>query len=271
VQDCIRRGRTPKEGGAVYDLVTGPETGVTNTANSLAAIRELVFERGVLSGARLAEALAANFVGPEGEQIRQLLLNKAPKFGNDQDEGDLLAHEVYMIFIRELEKYPTARQGRGPLACLNIPCTATISANVPSGLCVGASAEGRRAGEPLAEGCSPYHGTDRRGPTAVLRSVAKMPNMLITGGNLLNQRLAPGCLRTAEGRGKLQALVRSFFEAKGWHIQFNAVSAETLRAAQREPEAYRDLVVRVAVYSALFGNLEPATQEDIIARTEHVL
>ena len=271
VQDCIRRGRTPKEGGAVYDLVTGPETGVTNAANSLAAIRELVFERGVLTGARLAEALDSDFAGREGEQIRQLLLNKAPKFGNDQDEVDLLAHEVYMIFIRELEKYRTARHGRGPLGCLNIPCTATISANVPSGLCVGASAEGRRAGEPLAEGCSPYHGTDRKGPTAVIHSVAKMPNLLITGGNLLNQRLAPGCLSSAEGRGKLQALVRSFFQRKGWHIQFNAVSAETLRAAQREPEAYRDLVVRVAGYSALFNNLEPATQEDIIARTEHVL
>jgi pyruvate formate-lyase/glycerol dehydratase family glycyl radical enzyme len=271
VQDCIRRGRTPKEGGAVYDLVTGPETGVTNVANSLAAIRELVFERAVLTGAQLAQALDSDFAGQEGEQIRQLLRNKAPKFGNDEDEVDLLAHEVYMIFIRELEKYRTARHGRGPIGCLNIPCTATISANVPSGLCVGASAEGRRAGEPLAEGCSPYHGTDRKGPTAVIHSVAKMPNMLITGGNLLNQRLAPGCLATAEGRGKLQALVRSFFQQKGWHIQFNAVSAETLRAAQREPERYRDLVVRVAGYSALFNNLEPATQEDIIARTEHVL
>jgi len=271
VQDCLRRGKTPKEGGCVYDLVTGPETGVTNAANSLAAIRELVFDRRVVSGAQLAAALDSDFAGSEGEQIRQMLLNKAPKFGNDEDSVDLLASDVYLVFIRELSKYRTARWGRGPIGCISYPCTATISANVPSGLCVGASAEGRKAGEPLAEGCSPYHGTDLRGPTAVVNSVAKMPNMLITGGNLLNQKIAPNCLATLEGRAKLAGLVRSFFEKKGWHIQFNVVSAETLRAAKKTPERYRDLVVRVAGYSALFGNLEPATQDDIIARTEHVL
>jgi formate C-acetyltransferase len=271
VQDCLRRGKTPKEGGSVYDFVTGPETGVTNAANSLAAIRELVFERRALTGAELAAALDSDFAGPGGEQVRQMLLNKAPKFGNDEDAVDLLASEVYMIFIRELEKYRTARHGRGPVGCISYPCTATISANVPSGLPVGASPDGRRAGEPLAEGCSPYHGTDLRGPTAVINSVAKMPTMLITGGNLLNQRLHPGCVATAEGRLKLAALIRTLFEKKGWHIQFNVVSSETLRAAQRQPEKYRDLVVRVAGYSALFNNLEPATQEDIIARTEHVL
>jgi len=271
VQDCLKRGKTPKEGGSVYDLVTGPETGVTNAANSLAAIRELVFERRALSGGELAAALDSDFAGGQGEQIRQMLLNKAPKFGNDDDAVDRLAQEVYLIFIRELAKYRTARHGRGPVGCISYPCTATISANVPSGLRVGASADGRKAGEALAEGCSPYHGTDLRGPTAVINSVAKMPNMLITGGNLLNQRLHPGCLASAEGRAKLEALVRTFFEKKGWHIQFNVVSSATLRAAQREPEKYRDLVVRVAGYSALFNNLEPATQEDIIARTEHVL
>lgn len=271
VQDCLRRGKTPKEGGSVYDFVTGPETGVTNAANSLAAIRELVFERRALKGAELAAALDSDFAGPGGEQVRQMLLNKAPKFGNDEDKVDLLASEVYMIFIRELEKYRTARSGRGPVGCISYPCTATISANVPSGLPVGASSDGRRAGEPLAEGCSPYHGTDLRGPTAVINSVAKMPTMLITGGNLLNQRLHPGCVATAEGRLKLAALIRTLFEKKGWHIQFNVVSSETLRAAQRQPEKYRDLVVRVAGYSALFNNLEPATQEDIIARTVHVL
>ena len=271
VQDCLKRGKTPKEGGSVYDLVTGPETGVTNAANCLAAIRELVFERRALSGGELAAALDSDFAGGQGEQIRQMLMNKAPKFGNDDDAVDCLAGEVYLIFIRELAKYRTARHGRGPVGCISYPCTATISANVPSGLCVGASAEGRKSGEALAEGCSPFHGTDLRGPTAVLNSVAKMPNMLITGGNLLNQRLHPGCLATEEGRAKLGGLVRAFFEKKGWHIQFNVISSATLRAAQREPEKHRDLVVRVAGYSALFNNLEPATQEDIIARTEHVL
>jgi formate C-acetyltransferase len=271
VQDCIGRGKTPKEGGAVYDMVTGPETGVTNVGNSLAAIRKLVFEDGRLSGDQLKKALETDFAGAEGERIRQLLLNKAPKFGNDDDLADHLARETYMIFIRELAKYPNARFGRGPRGCLNYPCTATISANVPCGLSVGASPEGRHAGEPLAEGCSPHRGTDRKGPTAVFNSVSKMPNALITGGNLLNQRLHPDTLKTEEGIGKLEALIRSFFQKKGWHVQFNVVSSETLRAAQHNPERYRDLVVRVAGYSALFTTLEPETQEDIIARTEHVI
>ena len=271
VQDCLRRGRTPKEGGSVYDCATRPETGVTNAANSLAAIRALVFERRALSGAELAAALDSDFAGPEGEQARQMLLNRAPKFGNDEDAVDSLANEVYMVFIRELEKYRTARHGRGPVGCISYPCTATISANVPSGISVGASAEGRKAGQALAEGCSPYHGTDLRGPTAVISSVAKMPTMLITGGNLLNQRLHPGCLATDEGRAKLEAFVRAFLRKEG---VAHPVQRRHLRDPSRGPaglEKYRDLVVRVAGYSALFNNLEQATQEDVIARTEHVL
>jgi pyruvate formate-lyase/glycerol dehydratase family glycyl radical enzyme len=271
VQDCIKRGKTPKEGGAVYDMVTGPETGVTNVGNALAAIKKLVFEDRALSAEALKNAIDSNFSGREGEQIRQMLLNKAPKFGNDDEYVDSLTNETYMIFIRELEKYHNTRYGRGPIGGINYPCTATISGNVPSGLPVGATADGRRAGEPLAEGCSPYHGTDRLGPTAVVKSVARMPNIRITGGNLLNQKLLPSSVSGEEGLQKLGDLVRTFFELKGWHIQFNIVDPETLRAAQREPEKYRDLVVRVAGYSALFTSLEPDTQEDIIARTTHSL
>jgi pyruvate formate-lyase/glycerol dehydratase family glycyl radical enzyme len=267
VRDCIRRGKTPKEGGAVYDMVTGPETGVTNAGNALAALKKLVFEERAITGARLKEALDRDFEGPEGERIRQMLVNRAPKFGNDDDYVDELTRETYMIFIRELEKYKNARFGRGPVACVNYPCTATISGNVPSGFVVGATPDGRKAGEPLAEGCSPYRGTDRLGPTAVVKSVSKMPNILITGGNLLNQRVNPSSLESEEGMKKLEDLVRTFFELKGWHIQFNVISTETLRNAQREPENYRDLVVRVAGYSALFTVLEPKTQDDIIART----
>ena len=269
VQDCIRRGKTPKEGGAVYDMVTGPETGVPNVGNALAAIGKLVFDERLISGKELKEAIDSNFSGLKGESIRQMLLNKAPKFGNDDDYVDGLTRETYMIFIRELNKYKNTRHGRGPVGGINYPCTATISANVPSGLKVGAGADGRRAGEPLSEGCSPYQGTDRLGPTAVLKSVAKMPNILITGGNLLNQKINPSSLETDEGMGKLEDLIRTFFEMKGWHVQFNVISKRTLLDAQRKPEKYRDLVVRVAGYSALFTMLEPATQQDIIARTEH--
>jgi pyruvate formate-lyase/glycerol dehydratase family glycyl radical enzyme len=271
VQDCIRRGKTPKEGGSVYDLVTGPETGVVNAGNALAAIRKCVFEGGLFSGRQLMEALAGNFAGAEGQRIRQILLHKAPKFGNDEDAVDQMVRDTYLLFIGELERYKTTRFGRGPIGGISYPCTATISANVPCGLPVGASADGRLAGEALSEGCSPYHGTDRLGPTAVINSVAKLPTLQLTGGNLLNQKLNPATVASEEGLRKLESLVRTFFEKKGWHIQFNVVSAETLRAAQKRPEEFRDLVVRVAGYSALFTILEPSTQEDIIARTEHTL
>jgi len=271
IQDCIKRGKTPKEGGAVYDMVTGPETGVPNVGNSLAAIKKLVFDDRLITGKELQEALQSNFSGVHGEQIRQMLLNKAPKFGNDDNYVDELSHETYMVFIRELNKYKNARHGRGPIGGVNYPCTATISGNVPSGIKVGATPDGRKAGEPLSEGCSPYRGTDRLGPTAVLKSVAKMPNLLITGGNLLNQKLNPSSLESEEGMRKLEDLIRAFFEMKGWHVQFNVISKDTLRAAQKEPEKFRDLVVRVAGYSALFTMLEPDTQEDIIMRTEHAI
>ena len=169
------------------------------------------------------------------------------------------------------DKYPTTRTGRGPIGCLSYPCTATISGNVPSGLPVGASPEGRRSGEPLAEGCSPYHGTDKLGPTAVMRSVSKMPNNLITGGNLLNLRLAQSVLASKAGINKMVDLIKTFFSMNGWHVQFNIVSSETLKAAKSNPSEYKDLVVRVAGYSALFNDLEDKTQDDIIARTEHIL
>lgn len=272
IQDCIARGKNPKEGGSVYDMVTGPETGIVNTANSLAAIKKLVFEDYRLSQDDLREALASNFA-PEhgGENLRRLLLNRAPKFGNDDDYVDELANKVYMDFIEEQRKYTTTRHGRGPIGCLSYPCTATISGNVPQGVCVGASAEGRMAGEPLTEGCSPYHGTDTLGPTAVLKSVSKMPNIEITGGNLLNLKFSPSVIQTQAGVKRMMDLIKTFFSLGGWHVQFNIVSTDTLKKAQQHPEDFKDLVVRVAGYSALFNDLERKTQDDIIERTEHVL
>lgn len=271
IHDCMGRGKTAKEGGSIYDMVTGPETGIVNTANSLMAIKELVFRRHALTTQQLRDVLASNFEGVDGERIRQMLINSAPKFGNDNDEVDSLADQVYRMFIEQQAKYPTARVGRGPIGCLSYPCTATISGNVPSGVNVGASAEGRFAGEPLTEGCSPYHGTDKKGPTAVLSSVAKMPNDLITGGNLLNLKFAPEVFSHTDGREKMRGMIQAFFAMNGWHVQFNIVSTDTLRKAQIHPDEYKDLVVRVAGYSALFNDLEPETQNDIIERTEHEL
>lgn len=272
VQDCIARGKTPKEGGSIYDMVTGPETGIVNAANSLAAIRKLVFDENRISQAALSDALLSNFAPDHGgENLRRLLLNRAPKFGNDDDYVDTLANRVYMDFIEEQRKYTTTRFGRGPIGCLSYPCTATISGNVPQGVCVGASAEGRYAGEPLTEGCSPYHGTDTLGPTAVLQSVAKMPNMEITGGNLLNLKFSPSVMQTDSGIKRMMDLIKTFFALGGWHVQFNIVSTETLKKAQLRPDDFKDLVVRVAGYSALFNDLERKTQDDIIERTEHEL
>ena len=271
VQDCMGRGKTAKEGGSIYDLVTGPETGIVNAANSLIAVKKLVFEEKAVAASELDRALRENFSGMEGERLRQMLVNRAPKFGNDNEEVDALANTVYQMFIRQQAQYPTARAGRGPIGCLSYPCTATISGNVPSGVHVGATPEGRFAGEPLTEGCSPYHGTDRKGPTAVLHSVARMPNTQITGGNLLNLKFSPEVFADDAGREKMRGMIKAFFAMDGWHVQFNIVSTETLRKAQAHPEEYRDLVVRVAGYSALFNDLEPKTQNDIIERTEHEL
>lgn len=271
IQDCLKRGKNAKEGGSVYDMVTGPETGITNVANSLAAIQKIVFEEKRLTPSELLDNLHNNFAGEEGENIRRMLVNKAPKFGNDDDYVDKISSDIYLSFMEEQNKYPTARIGRGPIGCLSYPCTATISGNVPQGAPVGASADGRKAGEPLAEGCSPYHGTDTLGPTAVLNSISKMPNHLITGGNLLNIRLSPSVMSTDDGIVKVMNLIQAFFAMDGWHIQFNVTSTKTLLDAKKHPDNYKDLVVRVAGYSALFNDLEEKTKDDIIARTEHNL
>lgn len=271
IQDCLKRGKNAKEGGSVYDMVTGPETGITNVANSIAAIKKIVFEEKKLTPAELLNVLHTNFEGETGENIRRMLLNKAPKFGNDDDYVDKISSSVYLSFMKEQDRYPTTRIGRGPIGCLSYPCTATISGNVPSGLPVGASPDGRKSGEPLSEGCSPYHGTDKLGPTAVLNSIAKMPNHLITGGNLLNIRLAPSVMVSHDGIKKVMGLIQAFFAMDGWHVQFNVTSTKTLLDAKKNPENYKDLVVRVAGYSALFNDLEEKTKDDIIARTEHEL
>jgi formate C-acetyltransferase len=267
VDNCIERGKTIHEGGSKYDFVSGLQVGIANLGNSLAAIKKLVFEERDISAAELMEHLENNFEGPDGEAVRQRLLNFAPKYGNDEDYVDELLREAYMYYIDELPKYRTIRDGRGPIGCGWYAGTSSISANVPSGAVVPATPDGRKAGTPLAEGASPAGGTDVHGPTAVFRSVAKLPTEKILGGVLLNQKVTPRVLRAA--KQKLSAVLRTFFaELKGWHVQYNCVDAETLRAAQRDPESYRDLVVRVAGYSAFFNTLSPETQNDIIARTE---
>ena len=272
VDDCIGRGKTIKEGGSVYDFISGLQVGIANLGNSLAAIKKLVFEEAIISKKTLKDNLKNNFNGKEGEKVRQLLLNYAPKYGNDDDYVDKLLCEAYMYYIDELVKYHTTRFGKGPIGCRYYAGTSSISSNVPSGSVVPATPDGRKAFTPLAEGSSPTSGTDILGPTAVFKSVSKLPTNKIMGGVLLNQKLSPSALTNETQKMKLISIIRTFFETlKGWHVQYNIVSRETLLADKKNPENYRDLVVRVAGYSAFFTTLSPDTQDDIIARTEQSL
>jgi pyruvate formate-lyase/glycerol dehydratase family glycyl radical enzyme len=267
VADCIPRGKTIKEGGAIYDVVSGLQSGLANVANSLMAIKKRVYEEGVLTLEDLRHALETNFAGKGGERIRQLLLS-APKYGNDIDEVDDLAARVLSDYLQEASRYRTSRYGRGPIGGTYAGSTSNISANVPLGQPICATPDGRKAGQPIAEGVSPTHHTVDKGPTAIMRSVAKLPTIKMIA-QLLNLRLAPGSLDTEDGLRRLAQLLRGFQALKGWHVQFNTVSTETLLDAQKHPEKHRDLVVRVAGYSALFVTLDKAAQDDIIERTTH--
>ncbi|HUI71413.1 MAG TPA: glycyl radical protein [Spirochaetia bacterium] len=268
--DCIGRGKTIKEGGAVYDWISGLQVGIANMGNSLAAIKRLVYEEKSVTREELLAALESDFAGEDGELLRLKLLNKAPKYGNDDDYVDSMTVEAYRAYMDEITQYHNTRFGRGPIGGGYYPGTSSISSNVPSGAAAKATPDGRKAGTPLAEGSSPSSGTDLLGPTAVLSSVGKLPSREIFGGVLLNQKLTPGSLRTPEDRARLAAMLRTFFDdMKGWHIQYNLVSRETLLDAKKHPERHRDLVVRVAGYSAYFNDLAPEQQDDIIARTEH--
>jgi pyruvate formate-lyase/glycerol dehydratase family glycyl radical enzyme len=272
VDDCIERGKTIKEGGSVYDFISGLQVGIANLGNSLAVIKKLVFEDGTINKVSLMENLRNNFEGKEGERMRQILLNYAPKYGNDDDYVDLLLRDAYKCYIEELPKYHTTRYRRGPIGCSYYAGTSSISSNVPSGSVVPATPDGRKAFTPLAEGSSPTSGTDTLGPTAVFKSIAKLPTNKILGGVLLNQKLSPSALSGKTQKEKLISIIRTFFDTlKGWHVQYNIVSRDTLLAAKKNPEDYRDLVVRVAGYSAFFTTLSPDTQDDIIARTEQTL
>ncbi|MCC8181289.1 MAG: glycyl radical protein [Planctomycetes bacterium] len=269
--DCIERGLNLKEGGAVYDFISDLQVGIANLADSLAAIKKCVFEDRAFTPEQLWNALSADFAGAENEAIREKLL-AAPKYGNDDDYVDSLIRQAYDIYIDEMKKYKNTRYGRGPIGGIYYAGTSSISANVPQGAGTLATPDGRKAGEPLAEGCSPSHGSDHNGPTAVFKSVAKLPTEEITGGVLLNQKVNPQMLEQEEDRMKLIAMLRPFFNRlNGFHVQFNVVSRETLRDAQQHPEKHRDLIVRVAGYSAFFNVLSKQTQDDIIERTEQVL
>ena len=260
IDDCIATGRDYNAGGARYNNRFIQAVGIGTISDSLAAIRQVVYEDGVLTLADLLSAMQADYEGHEA--LRQRLLHRAPKYGNDDDSADDIMRRVFDATFDSIDGRPTAIGGAHRLEML--PTTS----HVYFGSVTGATADGRRAGLPLSEGISPVQGADRKGPTAVFRSAAKMDHIK-TGGTLLNMKFTPSLIEGDEGIERMRHLVRGYFEMKGHHVQFNVVDADTLREAQADPDSHRDLIVRVAGYSDYFCDLSQALQEEIIERTEH--
>ena len=303
VEDCIHRGKTPEQGGAVYNF-TGPQGfGIANVADALYAIRTLVYEQKKLTLCQLKEAMANNFGKSDGadaeeltrrialelsknglsvnagvveeiyrtvkdrradsryDEIREMILD-LPKFGNDLHEVDALAREAAYTYTRPLLQYRNPRGGQFQAGLY------PVSANVPLGAQTGATPDGRYAGTPVADGVSPSAGRDVNGPTSAANSVSVLDHGIASNGTLFNMKFHPSALAGDAGLENFVALVQTYFERKGSHMQFNVVSRETLRDAQKNPDKYRSLVVRVAGYSALFTTLSKSLQDDIINRTE---
>jgi len=259
IEDCIARGQDYHAGGPRYNTTYIMGTGQGTCTDSLSAIKHHVFDRKNVTMAGLLEALGANFEGQE--KTRLLLWNRTPKYGNDDDYADDILRALFDAFYDEVNGRKNTRGGLYRVNYLSTTC------HVYFGSVCGATPDGRRAFEPVSDGISPAQGADRKGPTAVIKSAAKLDHAR-TGGTLLNQKFTPSLLEGEEGIEKLAHLVRSYFRLDGHHIQFNVVTAETLRAAQADPDRYRDLIVRVAGYSDYFCDLTPALQNEIIARTE---
>lgn len=275
ISNCIERGKEIKSGGAKYGFTGGQMTGTACCINCLAAIKKMVFADGFISPAQLEHALATNYedetTTPAGEEIRQRMLHEAPKFGNDDELADDVGADFIRFWSNSKMGFHNTLYGRGPIGGHFIPSTATVAANVPTGAIIGATPDGRKAGQPVSEGISAYGGSDVNGPTSLVNSIAALPNILMPGGQLLNIKFNTSAFKTEEGIRNYLSLVRSYFAQKGFQMQVNVVEKETLQDAQQNPQNYRDLMIRVAGYSAYFVSLNTDLQNDIIKRTEHTL
>jgi formate C-acetyltransferase len=256
--DCVKRGKDYHDGGCRYNCTYIQGVGLGTVTDSISAVKHHVFDEKNLSMPELLEALAADFEGVE--RTRQLLLNNTPKFGNDDDRADDIAKAVFEAYFDVVDGRPNTKGDKYRVNLL--PTTVHIF----FGRVTGATPDGRRAGQPLSDGISPSQGADREGPTAVVKSAAKIGHAR-TGGTLLNQKFLPAVLAGESGIEKLGHLIRAYFGMEGHHIQFNVVDAETLREAQREPEKHSDLIVRVAGYSDYFVDIGRELQDEIISRT----
>ncbi len=258
---CIESGKDIMAGGTAPNVrECFGFSGLPNVGDSLAAVKKVVFEDKLIDMAGLIDALDRNLKGED-----QLLhaLSKAPKYGNDIDYVDTIVNDIIVLFEGELGKY------KGLFGSKPAVAIATGTGHLIMGTQVGATPEGRKAGEPFAEGgISPHQGRNINGPTATLRSVTKLDHLKVRGGSVLNMKFNPDVFADEKKKAKFMSMLRTYCESGGYHVQFNIVSSETLRDAQKHPENYRDLLVRVATYSAYFVELSPRMQEDIIARTE---
>lgn len=265
ISDCLANGKDVTEGGARYNFSGVQGIGEANLSDSLYVIKKLVFETKELAFSELVDAMAANYEG-KYEPLQEHVIQDFDKYGNDNDEIDEIAAKLFRHYAKELEKYTNIRGGQF------IPGAYTVSAHIPLGEAVGATPDGRKAQEQLADGgLSPMVGRDRLGPTAVLKSVSKLDNYLTVNGSLLNLKFQPNTLKGRQGLNKFADFLMAYTKLKIQHVQFNVQSKETLLAAQKNPEKYAGLLVRVAGYSAFFVDLNKKIQDDIIARVEHEL
>jgi formate C-acetyltransferase len=259
IDDCIANGKDYNAGGARYNTSYIQGVGLGSITDSLTALKYHVFDKKTISMNGMLKALSQNFI--DFEKLRFELVYNTTRYGNDDDYADAQALSVFELFYNAVDGHPTARGGISRINFL--PTTS----HVYFGSVIQALPDGRKAKEPLSEGISPVQGADKKGPTAVLKSASKLDH-LRTGGTLLNQKFTPSFFDDEGSIEKMTALIRGYFRMNGHHIQFNVVSAKTLRDAQKHPEKYRDLIVRVAGYSDYFNDLGEDLQNEIIQRTE---
>ena len=259
IDDCIKNARDYNSGGARYNTSYMQGVGIGSLTDSITAIKYHVYDKKTFSMSELLSAIKSDF--QENDDLRKMLLNSTPKYGNDNEYADTILEEIFELYFGFIDGKPNGRGGHFRINLL--PTTS----HVYFGSVLGATPDGRMAGKPLSEGISPVQGADRNGPTAVIKSASKIDHVR-TGGTLLNQKFTPSILDNDDGLMKVLQLVRTYFRLDGHHIQFNVVTAETLRKAQENPDNYKDLIVRVAGYSDYFVNLGLDLQNEIIERTE---
>ena len=273
VQDCIGRCLDLVEGGALYSADGGPTAGTISAGDALTGIEYLVFDKKILTMEQLLHACATNFedesTTPTVKEIQMIMKNKVPKFGNDDDYADkwVVAIEEYVGHSLNHD-YKSSKYGKGPVPCCFAYSQTPVTGNISFGSRIGATPDGRSAGEPVNNGVSPANGSERNGATAACNSVAKIPTIYDQKGNIFNMRLAPSTIANQESRQKILDMMRALFDKDAEQIQFNVVDNEVLKEAQKRPEDFPDLMVRVSGYSALFTSLGVACQNDVINRTE---